>query len=67
MGYHNNPKVLDRQVWTNSVDPEKTQSEVWSGSTLFAIQSASFGRITLWEPPCSNLWLITAAFCVSDF
>ena len=36
-----------RQVWANSVDPDRTApSAVWSGSTLFAIRSASFEHIT---------------------
>ena len=34
--YHNDPK------FSNS------RGAVWSGSALFAIQSASFGRIILW-------------------
>ena len=38
------PKFSDRQVWANNVDP---RGVVWSGTTLFAIPSASFGRITL--------------------
>ena len=38
LGYSNDPKFSDRQVWANSVDPDET---VWSGSTLFAIPSAS--------------------------
>ena len=32
-------------AWENSADPDHTA--VWSGSTLFAIPSASFGLITL--------------------
>ena len=34
----------------NSADPDQTapREAVWSGSTLFAIPSASFGLITLW-------------------
>ena len=37
----------DRQVSANSADQDQTASEeaVWSGSTLFAIPSASFGCI----------------------
>ena len=37
----------DRQVSAYSADQDQTASEeaVWSGSTLFAIQSASFGCI----------------------
>ena len=48
--YRNIPKFLDRQVWGNSVDPDQTapRGAVWSGSKLFAIPSASFGRINLW-------------------
>ena len=47
--YRNVPKFSDRQVWTNSADPDQTapRGAVWSGSTLFAIPSASFGCITL--------------------
>ena len=41
----NDLNVLDRQVWADSVDPDQTAQ---SGSTLFAILSASFGRSTLW-------------------
>ena len=48
--YRNDPKFLDRQAWANSADPDQTapRGAVWSGSTLFAIPSASFGLITLW-------------------
>ena len=47
--YHNVPKFSDRQVWANSADPDQTapRGAVWSGSTLVAIPSASFGCITL--------------------
>ena len=45
--YHNDRKFLDRQVWANSVDPDQGLGPVWSGSTLFAIPSASFGRFFL--------------------
>ena len=43
-------KFSDRQVWANSADPDQTahRGVVLSGSTLFAIPSASFGLITLW-------------------
>ena len=44
--YRNDPKFYDRYVWANSAD--RDQTAVWSGSTLFAIPSASFGLITLW-------------------
>ena len=42
--YRNDPKFSDRQAWANSDDPDQTAS---SGSTLFAIPSASSGCITL--------------------
>ena len=47
--YRNVPKFSDRQVWANSADPDQTapRGAVWSGSTLFAIPSASFGCVTL--------------------
>ena len=46
--YRNDPKFSDRYAWANSTDPDQTAGAVWSGSTLFAISSASFGLITLW-------------------
>ena len=48
--YHNHPKFSDIYAWANSADPDQTapRGAVWSGSTLFAIPSASFGLITLW-------------------
>ena len=48
--YRNDPKFSDRYVLANSADPDQTapRGAVWSGSTLFAIPSASFGLITLW-------------------
>ena len=48
--YCNDPKVSDRQVLANSVDPDQTapDAKVWSGCALFAISSASFGHISLW-------------------
>ena len=48
--YPNDPKFLDRYAWANSADPDQIapRGAVWSGSTLFAIPSASFGLITLW-------------------
>ena len=45
--YRNDPKFLDRYAWANSADPDQ-RGAVWSGSTLFAIPSASLGLITLW-------------------
>ena len=46
--YCNFPKFSDGQIWANSADPDQTapRGAVWSGSTLFAIPSASFGCIT---------------------
>ena len=48
--YLSDPQFSDRQVQANSVDPDQTApiGAVWSGSTLFAIQSTSFVLITLW-------------------
>ena len=53
----NVPKFLDRQVWANSVDPIQTApiGAVWSGSTLFAIPSASFRHISLWKIHMSKI------------
>ena len=47
--YRNDPKFSDRYAWANSADPDQTvpTGAVWSGSTLFAILSASIGLITL--------------------
>ena len=49
--YRNDPKFSDRYAWTNSADPDQTapRGAVWSGSALFAIPSASFGLIPLWQ------------------
>ena len=46
--YRTVPKFLDTQVWANSADPDQTapRGAVWSGSTLFAIPSASFRCVT---------------------
>ena len=40
--YRNDPKFSDKQVWTNSVDPDQTAPR---GSTLFAISSASLDAL----------------------
>ena len=55
----NDPKFSDRQVWTGAV---------WSGSTLFAILSASFGGIGLWKNNIVQIleWL-QQFFQVSEF
>ena len=47
LSYRTNSMYWDRQVSANSADQDQTASEeaVWSGSTLFAIPSASFGCI----------------------
>ena len=42
----NDPKFSDRYASANSADPDQTAP--LSGSTLFAILSASFRLITLW-------------------
>ena len=42
--YRDDSKFSDRKVWLNSADPDQTAR---SGSTLFAISSASFGRVIL--------------------
>ena len=47
------PKYLERQIWTNNVDP------VLYGFTLFAIPSVSFGRIS-WARSCEN---VSCAIC----
>ena len=55
--YRNDPKFSDRQAWANSVDPDQ-RGAVCSGSTLFAIPSAS-GRATwfkFWDN-YSNVWM----------
>ena len=41
--YRNDPKFSDRYAWANSADPDQTapRGAVSSGSTLFAIPSAS--------------------------
>ena len=64
--YHNVPKFSDRQVWATSADPDQTaRGAVWSGSTLFAIPSASFGCITLRKSHLIQLlgWLPQIFWC----
>ena len=39
--YRNDPMFSDRYAWANSVDPDQT-APLGSGSTLFAVPSASF-------------------------
>ena len=50
ISYRNDPKFSGTYPWANSADPDQTapRGAVWSGSTLFAIPSASLGLITLW-------------------
>ena len=59
--YRNDPKFSDRQVGAN-------RGAVWSGSTLFAIPSASFGLITLWQSHIVKIlkWL-QQIFWVSEY
>ena len=54
--YHNDSKFSDRQILAISVDPDQTAptGAVWSGSTLFAIPSASFG----WTAVCGKIVLV---------
>ena len=48
--YCNDPKISDRHVWANSVDPDQTaRAAVSLGSTTFAILTACFGHVALWE------------------
>ena len=52
--------------WTDM--SEQRRGAVWSGSTLFAIPSASFGHITLWKiHTCQILGLLQYIFQVSNF
>ena len=59
--YCNDPKFSDRYAWANSADPDQTapRGAVWSGSTLFAIPSASFRLFYSIEPHTSNFRVIT--------
>ena len=70
MAYRNFPKFSDRQVKANSADQDQTalRGAVWSGSTLFAIPSASFGCITLRKRHLVQLlgWL-QQSFWVSEY
>ena len=62
--YQNVPKFSDRQIGTNNVDPDQTAPEgaVWSGSTLLAIPSASFGGTSQSMVKPHILRIITAIF-----
>ena len=68
--YHNYPKFPERQVSANSADPDQTapRGAVWSGSTLFAIPSASFGCITLRKRhPVQLLGWLQQMFWASEY
>ena len=68
--YRNDPKFSDKQDLANSADPDQTapRGTVWSGSTLFAIPSASFGLITLWYSHIVQiLECLQKIFCVSEY
>ena len=62
--------VMIRQICLgNSADPDQTAPRaVWSGSTLFAIPSASFGLTTLWKSHIVQIleWL-QQIFRVSEY
>ena len=62
--YRNDPKFSDRYAWANSADLDQTafRGAVWSGSTLFAIPSASFWHYSKVEPHSSNFRVITTNF-----
>ena len=66
----NDPKFSDIYAWANSADPDQTapRGAVWSGSSLFAIPSASFGFITLWQSHIVQIlqWL-QQTFWVSEY
>ena len=68
--YRNDPTFSDRYASANSADPDQTvcRGAVWSGSTLFAIPSASFGLITLWQSHTVQIlqWL-QQIFLVSEY
>ena len=65
--YRKDPKFLDQQIWANTVDPDHT-APVWSGSTLFAILSASFDQITLrYSHLVRILGWLQQIFLVSEF
>ena len=51
----NDPKLSDRQVYANSVDPDQTP--VPFGFTMFAILSASFWLIMSKNDPDQEWWL----------
>ena len=68
--YRNDSKFLDRYAWANSADLGQTapRGAVWSGSTQFAIPSASFELITLWYSHIVQMlaWL-QQIFWVSEY
>ena len=61
MTYRIDPKFSDRCVLANSADPDQTapRGAVWSGFTLFAIPSVSFGLITLLSSHIVQILVIT--------
>ena len=61
--YSNALKYSDKQGWAIGIDPDHSvpSGAVWSGSTQFAIPSASFKRKYKVKRHCSNFMIITAA------
>ena len=72
VNYRNDhPTNLTRQIWSNSVDPDQTApaGPVRSGSTPFAILSASFGCITVWFSRVVAQFIVNSDFSlrITDF
>ena len=61
--YRNEPKFSDSLVWANYEDSDQIAAEgaAWSGSTVFAILSASFGHIMV-KPEFSFFMIFTGFF-----
>ena len=64
--YRNFPKFSDRQVWTNSVDPDQTAPRLLlERNSLIRVYTVCHSIWTFYsivEPPCSKFRVITANF-----
>ena len=63
--YRKVPKISDRQVWANSVDPD--QSDRCLHCLPFLLRLFTLTQYCMVKPLCSNFRIITATFSVSEF
>ena len=63
--YSDDPKLSDRQVLANHVDPDQEQTD--QGPHCLPIRMHLWTHNSIVEPHCSNFRIITAVFRVSGY